>query len=138
MSMNLLNISKEIKKINVSLETIKNENIGSNNNLNDKLLIITDEIKSDINNIYNKLDCLYNFNINGKNDNNNDEITLFLNSINIDNIYINKILILNPGSLNELLLIEDDILEKINIPIDVINKIKNKIQDKLYISNLVF
>ena len=59
-------------------------------------------------------------------------------SLNINTTIINKIIFLNCNSLNELLLIEDTILEKLDIPINIINIIKTKIQEKLYISNIEF
>lgn len=137
MSMNLLNISKEIKKINDSIDFIQTQNNNSNENVN-KLFSITNEIKNDINHIYKKIDQLYNFKIIQKNNNDSDEIVDFLKGINIDNIIINKILFLNCNSLNDLLLLDDDLLEKLDISIDKINYIKNKIQEKLYLSNLEF
>lgn len=135
--MNLLTISKEIKKINNTIDIMQNQNHEYNENFNDKLLIITNEIKNDINNIYNKIDQLYDFKINNK-INDTDEIYIFLKNLNIDTIYINKIIFLNCNSLNELLLLEDEILEKLDIPINIINIIKNKIQEKLYMSNIEF
>ena len=137
--MNMLKISKEIKKINTTLDFLKTQNNDFLNHINTNydLLHISDEIKNSMNEIHTKLDNLYNFNINSKVDYENknyNEIKDFLNEIKIDPIIINKLIFLNFNSLNEILLTDDEILEKIDIPNDIINYIKNKIQEKLYIS----
>ena len=135
----MLKISKEIKKINTTLDFLKTQNNDFLNHINTNydLLHISDEIKNSMNEIHTKLDNLYNFNINSKVDYENknyNEIKDFLNEIKIDPIIINKLIFLNFNSLNEILLTDDEILEKIDIPNDIINYIKNKIQEKLYIS----
>ena len=135
----MLKISKEIKKINTTLDFLKTQNNDFLNHINTNydLLHISDEIKNSMNEIHTKLDNLYNFNINSKVDYENknyNEIKDFLNEIKIDPIIINKLIFLNLNSLNEILLTDDEILEKIDIPNDTINFIKNKIQEKLYIS----
>jgi len=135
----MLKISKEIKKINTTLDYLKTQNNDFLNHINTNydLLHISDEIKNSMNEIHTKLDNLYNFNINSKVDYENtnyNEIKDFLNEIKIDPIIINKLIFLNFNSLNEILLTDDEILEKIDIPNDTINFIKNKIQEKLYIS----
>jgi hypothetical protein len=141
MAMNLLNISKEIKKINITLDYLKtqNNNIINNINTNYDINNISDEIKNNINDIYGKLEQLYNFNINSKysyEDKNYNEISDYLTEINIEPIIINKIIFLNFTSLNDILLADDDILEKLDIPKETINYIKNKIQEKLYVSSI--
>lgn len=139
--MNLLNISKEIKKINTTLDYLKtqNNNIINNINTNYDVNNISNEIKNNINDIYSKLEQLYNFNINTKysyEDKNYNEISDYLTEINIDSLIINKIIFLNFTSLNDILLTDDDILEKLDIPKETISYIKNKIQEKLYISSI--
>ena len=139
--MNLLNISKEIKKINITLDYLKtkNNNIINNINTNYDINNISNEIKNNINDIYSKLEQLYNFNINTKysyEDKNYNEISDYLTEINIDSLIINKIIFLNFTSLNDILLADDDILEKLDIPKETISYIKNKIQEKLYISSI--
>jgi len=141
MAMNLLNISKEIKKINTTLDYLKsqNNNIVNNINTNYDINNISDEIKNNINDIYSKLEQLYNFNINTKysyEDKNYNEISDYLTDINIDTVIINKIIFLNFTSLNDILLADDDILEKLDIPKETISYIKNKIQEKLYVSSI--
>ena len=139
--MNLLNISKEIKKINTTLDYLKtqNNNIINNINTNYDINNISDEIKNNINDIYNKLEQLYNFNVHTKynyENKNYNEINDYLTEINIEPIIINKIIFLNFTSLNDILLADDDILEKLDIPKETINYIKNKIQEKLYVSSI--
>ena len=141
MAMNLLNISKEIKKINTTLDYLKtqNNNIINNINTNYDVNNIGDEIKNNINDIYSKLEQLYNFNIQSKynyEDKNYNEISDYLTEINIDTVIINKIIFLNYTSLNDILLADDDILEKLDIPKETISYIKNKIQEKLYVSSI--
>ena len=139
--MNLLNISKEIKKINTTLDYLKtqNNNIINNINTNYDINNISNEIKNNINDIYSKLEQLYNFNINTKysyEDKNYNEISDYLTEINIDSLIINKIIFLNFTSLNDILLADDNILEKLDIPKETISYIKNKIQEKLYVSSI--
>jgi len=141
MSMNLLNISKEIKKINVSLDELKNQqnSIADNINYNYDLINITDEIKNNISDIYSKLELIYKFNINSKFNNENknfNHIQDFLNHINIDKYIINKIIFLDFNSLNDILLADDDIFEKNDISKESITYIKNKIQEELYVLSL--
>ena len=66
--MNLLNISKEIKKINSTLDYLKTQNNDMITHLNTNYDVknISDEIKTNINDIYGKLEQLYNFNIHMK------------------------------------------------------------------------
>ena len=139
--MNLLNISKEIKKINTTLDYLKtqNNNIINNINTNYDINNISNEIKNNINDIYSKLEQLYNFNINTKysyEDKNYNEISDYLTEINIDSLIINKIIFLNFTSLNDILLADDNMLEKLDIPKETISYIKNKIQEKLYVSSI--
>lgn len=139
--MNLLNISKEIKKINTTLDYLKtqNNNIINNINTNYDVNNISDEIKNNINDIYSKLEQLYNFNINTKYSyeaKNYNEISDYLTEINIDTVIINKIIFLNFTSLNDILLADDNMLEKLDIPKETISYIKNKIQEKLYVSSI--
>jgi len=141
MAMNLLNISKEIKKINTTLDYLKtqNNNIINNINTNYDVNNISNEIKNNINDIYSKLEQLYNFNINTKysyEDKNYNEISDYLTEINIDTVIINKIIFLNFTSLNDILLAGDNMLEKLDIPKETISYIKNKIQEKLYVSSI--
>jgi len=141
MAMNLLNISKEIKKINEALDYLKTQNNGLVNHLNNAYEVsnISDEIKNDINDIHDKLTQIYNFNINCKfnyENKNYNEINDFLVSLNIYNIIINKIIFLDCSSLNDILLLDDEVLEKLEIPIEIINLIKEKIETKLYISSV--
>jgi hypothetical protein len=138
MSMNILNISKEIKKINTTLDIIQSQHIDiKNNNMN--LNNITNEIKNNMNDINSKIENLYDFNINSKvkyENINYDTVKDFLKSINIEEKILNKYMFLNFNSINEILLTDDDIFENIDIPINIITYVKNKIQDKLYISNI--
>ena len=100
---------------------------------------ITDEIKNNISDIYSKLELIYKFNINSKFNNetkNYNHIKDFLTHINIDKIIINKIIFLDFNSLNDILLADDDIFEKNNIPKETITFIKNKIQEELYVFSL--
>jgi hypothetical protein len=138
MSMNIFNISKEIHKINTSLEILKNQ-IELNNNANINLNTITNDIKNNMNDMNSKIEQLYDFNVNSKikYDNiNYNEIKDFLISINIESDIINKVLFMNFNSFNELILTDDDIFENLDIPKNIITYIKNKIQDKIYISNI--
>ena len=139
--MNLLNISKEIKKINTTLDYLKTQNNNIINNINTTYDVnnISNEIKNNINDIYSKIEQLYNFNINTKysyEDKNYNEISDYLTEINIDLLIINKIIFLNFTSLNDILLTDDNILEKLDIPKETISYIKNKIQEKLYVSSI--
>ena len=141
MSMNLLTISKEIKKINTTLDYLKNQQnvIGNQLNNNYDLLNISDEIKNNINELYTKIEQIYNFNINSKfkyEDKNYNEIHDYLKQLNIDKIIINKIIFLDFSSLNDILLADDDIFEKNDISKETITFIKNKIQESLYVSSL--
>lgn len=135
--MNLLNISKEIKKINISLDELKNQqnNMTEHVNKNYDLMNITDEIRNNISDIYSKLELIYKFNINSKFKNetkNYNHIQDFLIRNNIDKYIINKIIFLDFNSLNDILLEDDDIFEKNDISTDTITYIKNKIQEELY------
>ena len=137
MTMNLLNISKEIKKINLSLEELKNKQNSMVENVNNNydLINITDEIKNNISDIYSKLELISKFNIKSKFSNetkNYNHIQDFLTHINIDKYIINKIIFLDFNSLNDILLADDDIFEKNNISKESITYIKNKIQEELY------
>ena len=139
--MNLLTISKEIKKINISLDYLKNQQntMVENVNTNYDLMNISDEIKNNISDIYSKLEQIYNFNITSKFNNetkNYNDIEDFLKHLNIDNYIINKIIFLDFNSLNDILLTDDDIFEKNDIPKDSITYIKNKIQEELYVVSL--
>tara|TARA_B110000027_G_C15832139_1_gene174656 strand:- start:3 stop:434 length:432 start_codon:yes stop_codon:yes gene_type:complete len=141
MSMNLLNISKEIKKINSTLDYLKNQNnaILHDYSQTRELSSITDEIKNNISDIHKKLDQIYNFNINCKfnyENKNYEEIKQFLDSINIDVITTNKIMFLNFGSFNEFLLADDDLFKKLDIDDNTIHFIKNKINEKVYINSI--
>ena len=141
MAMNLLNISKEIKKINTTLDYLKMQHTDMVTHMNTNYDInnISDEIKNNINDIYGKIEKLYNFNIHAKYNNetkNYNELSDYLTEINIEPIIINKIIFLNFTSLNDILLSDDDILEKLDIPKETINYIKNKIQEKLYVSSI--
>ena len=139
--MNLLNISKEINKINMSLDELKNQQntmaVHVNNNYD--LMNITDEIKNNISDIYSKLDQIYKFNINSKFNSetkNYNDIKDFLTHINIDKYIINKIVFLDFNSLNDILLADDDIFEKNDVSKETITYIKNKIQEELYVLSL--
>ena len=139
--MNLLNISNEIKKINTTLDFLKNQHNHLLNNYsnNSHLFSITDDIKTDINEIQSKIDQLYNFNIQCKfnyDTTNYDEIKQFLESINIDNSVINKFVFLNFKSLNEIILADEELFEKLDIETNTIHMIKHKIQEKIYISSI--
>ena len=139
--MNLLNISKEIKKINLSLDELKNKQNSMVENVNNNydLMNITDEIKNNISDIYSKLELISKFNIKSKFSNetkNYNHIQDFLTHINIDKYIINKILFLDFNSLNDILLADDDIFEKNDISKESITYIKNKIQEELYVLNL--
>ena len=139
--MNLLNISKEIKRINTSLDELKNQQntMADHVNNNYDLMNITDEIKNNITDIYSKLELIYKFNINSKFTNetkNYNHIQDFLTHINIDKYIINKIIFLDFNSLNDILLEDDDIFEKNDISKDTINYIKNKIQEEIYVLSL--
>ena len=139
--MNLLTISKEIKKINISLDYLKNQQntMVENVNTNYDLMNISDEIKNNISDIYSKLEQIYNFNITSKFNNetkNYNDIEDFLKHLNIDNYIINKIIFLDFNSLNDILLTDDEIFEKNDIPKDSITYIKNKIQEELYVVSL--
>lgn len=141
MSMNILNISKEIKKINETLDYLKSQNNVVVNHLNTCYDVsnISDEIKSNMNDINIKLQHLNKFNINCKftSDNKNyNEIKEFLLELNIDKNIINKIIFLDVNSLNEILIIDDEVLEKLEIPYEIINLIKSKIEEKIYISSI--
>ena len=141
MAMNLLNISKEIKKINTTLDYLKTQNNDMINNMNTNYDVknISDEIKNNITDIYGKLEQIYNFNINTKfnyENKNYNEVSDYLTEINIDPIIINKIIFLNIVSINDILLEDNDIFEKLDIPKETINYIKNKIQEKLYVSSI--
>ena len=94
-----------------------------------------------MNEIHSKIDQIYNFNINCKFDYENknyNDIKEFLLELNIDKILINKIIFLNFNSLNEILLTDEEIFEKLEIPKNTINLIKTKIQEKIYISNIEY
>ena len=112
MTMNLLNISKEIKKINLSLDELKTKqnSLAENVNNNYDLMNITDEIKNNISDIYSKLELISKFNIKSKFSNetkNYNAIKDFLIHINIDKYIINKIVFLDFNSLNDILLTDD-------------------------------
>lgn len=138
MSMNIFNISKEIQKINTSLDILKKQN-EINNTTNVNLTHITNDIKNNMNDMNSKIDQLYDFNVNSKikyDDVNYNEIKDFLISINVESDIINKVLFMNFNSLNEFILTDNDIFENLDIPKNIITYIKNKIQDKIYVSNI--
>ena len=140
MSMNLFNISKEIKKINNTLNYLKDQNNTIIEQVdNYSIVSLTDEIKNNMEDIYNKIDNLKNFNVNCKfkyQNKNYDEIQNFLKSINIDPKTINKIIFLDFNSLNEILLEEDEVFTKLDITLNDITFIKNKIQEKIYTTSV--
>ena len=140
MSMNLFNISKEIKKINNTLNYLKDQNNTIIEQVdNYSVVSLTDEIKNNMEDIYNKIENLKNFNVNCKfkyQNKNYDEIQNFLKSINIDYKTINKIIFLDFNSLNEILLEEDDVFTKLDITLNDITFIKNKIQEKIYTTSV--
>jgi len=136
--MNIFNISKEIQKINTSLDILKKQN-EINNTTNVNLTHITNDIKNNMNDMNSKIDQLYDFNVNSKikyDDVNYNEIKDFLISINVESDIINKVLFMNFNSLNEFILTDNDIFENLDIPKNIITYIKNKIQDKIYVSNI--
>ena len=138
MSMNIFNISKEIQKINTSLDILKKQN-EINNTTNVNLTHITNDIKNNMNDMNSKIEQLYDFNVNSKikyDDVNYNEIKDFLISINVESDIINKVLFMNFNSLNEFILTDNDIFENLDIPTNTITYIKNKIQDKIYVSNI--
>jgi len=138
MSMNIFNISKEIQKINTSLDILKKQT-EINNNANINLTHITNDIKNNMNDMNSKIEQLYDFNVNSKikyDDVNYNEIKDFLISINVESDIINKVLFMNFNSLNEFILTDNDIFENLDIPTNTITYIKNKIQDKIYVSNI--
>ena len=103
------------------------------------MVSVADEIKNNMEDIYNKLENLKNFNINCKfkyQNRNYDEIQNFLKSINIDPKTINKIIFLDFNSLNEILLEDDDVFTKLDINLNDITFIKNKIQEKIYTTSV--
>ena len=140
MSMNLFNISKEIKKINNTLNYLKDQNNTIIEQVdNYSIVSLTDEIKNNMEDIYNKIENLKNFNVNCKfkyQNKNYEEIQNFLKSINIDYKTINKIIFLDFNSLNEILLEEDDVFTKLDISLNDITFIKNKIQEKIYTTSV--
>lgn len=140
MSMNLFNISKEIKKINNTLNYLKDQNNTIIEQVdNYSIVSLTDEIKNNMEDIYNKIENLKNFNVNCKfkyQNKNYEEIQNFLKSINIDPKTINKIIFLDFNSLNEILLEEDEVFTKLDIHINDITLIKNKIQEKIYTTSV--
>ena len=140
MSMNLFNISKEIKKINNTLNYLKDQNNTIIEQVdNYSIVSLTDEIKNNMEDIYNKIENLKNFNVNCKfkyQNKNYDEIQNFLKSINIEPKTINKIIFLDFNSLNEILLEEDDVFTKLDISLNDITFIKNKIQEKIYTTSV--
>ena len=140
MSMNLFNISKEIKKINNTLNYLKDQNNTIIEQVdNYSVVSLTDEIKNNMEDIYNKIENLKNFNVNCKfkyQNKNYDEIQNFLKSINIEPKTINKIIFLDFNSLNEILLEEDDVFTKLDISLNDITFIKNKIQEKIYTTSV--
>jgi len=136
--MNIFNISKEIQKINTSLDILKKQT-EINNNANINLTHITNDIKNNMNDMNSKIEQLYDFNVNSKikyDDVNYNEIKDFLISINVESDIINKVLFMNFNSLNEFILTDNDIFENLDIPTNTITYIKNKIQDKIYVSNI--
>ena len=60
--MNIFNISKEIQKINTSLDILKKQN-EINNTTNVNLTHITNDIKNNMNDMNSKIDQLYDFNV---------------------------------------------------------------------------
>ena len=140
MSMNLFNISKEIKKINSTLNYLKDQNNAILEQVdNYSMVSLSDEIKNNMEDIYNKIENLKNFNINCKfkyQNKNYDEIHDFLKSINIDHKTINKIIFLDFNSLNEILLEDDEVFTKLDISLNDITFINNKIQEKIYTTSV--
>ena len=151
MSMNLLSMSNEIKKINNKLTILQNynkdvlnqldKNLEEMNNIKTELSClgnfhqITNEIKDSLNDMECKvenlhyLDPLKKFNNVGEN---YSEVKNFLEKLNIDEKYINKIMFLNCDTLKRLLLLEDTLLHKLDIPLNIIDYIKDKIEEHLY------
>ena len=140
MSMNLFNISKEIKKINSTLNYLKDQNNTILEQVdNYSIVSLSDEIKNNMEDIYNRIENLKNFNINCKfkyQNKNYDEIHDFLKSINVDHKTINEIIFLDFNSLNEILLEDDEVFTKLDISLNDITFIKNKIQEKIYTTSV--
>lgn len=151
MSMNLLTMSNEIKKINSkitilqhynkdvlsqldkNLEEIKNlkTELSSIGSFND----ITNEIRDTLNDMECKIENIFNLDPHKKIENQNinySEVTNFLIDLNIDEKYISKINFLNCESLNKFMLIDEAIFENLDIPLNIIDYIKDKIDEYLY------
>ena len=151
MSMNLLSMSNEIKKINnkimilqhynkdvlgqldKNLEEIRNikTELSSLTNFHD----LTNEIKDTLNDMECKVENIFNLDPVKKMESidvNYYEVTNFLSDLNIDKKYINKINFLNCDSLKRFMLIDESLFEKLDIPINIVDFIKDKIQEYLY------
>ena len=149
--MNLLTMSKEIQKINNKISFLQHQNtdvisqIDKNldeiKNMKTEILSLSDffqltnEIKDTLNDLESKVNNLYNLDPTKKLDRlkvDHSEIYKFLNKLNINEVYINKILFLNCESLKEFMLIEEELFDKLDIPLNIIEYIKSEIQEDLY------
>ena len=151
MSMNLLTMSKEIQKINNKISFLQHQNtdvisqIDKNldeiKNMKTEILSLNDffqltnEIKDTLNDLESKVNNITNLDPTKKLDRlkvDHSEIYKFLNKLNINEVYVNKILFLNCESLKEFMLIEEELFDKLDIPLNIIDYIKNKIEEHLY------
>ena len=151
MSMNLLTMSKEIQKINNKISFLQHQNTDVISQIDKNLeeiknmkteifslndfFQLTNEIKDTLNDLESKVNNLYNIEPTKKLDRlkvDYSEVSNFLKNININEVYINKILFLNCESLKEFMLIEEELFDKLDIPLNIIDYIKNKIEEHLY------
>ena len=151
MSMNLLSMSNEIKNINKKIQLLQTQNDSIINeidknfenikNINNELenitniFQITDDMKDQLKELEIKVTNLNNYNpsfkINkSKYDYNN--VYNFLKKLNINDEFISKIMVLNCKNLNELLVIDEIMFDKLGIPKFIVENIKSKIESNLY------
>ena len=129
MSMNLLTMSNEIKNINSKLDILQNINTEIFN-----VSQITEEIKESLKELELKVNIIYNqkqydtF----KNNKDYDVIYNFLKKIELDDKYISKICFLNCKTLKNVLLTDESIFEKLEIPNQIVIYIKGKIEKEIY------
>ena len=144
--MNIFKISKEIQHINKIITNLQTDNNKINCNLNNlntnmvnieinypsqkEIISYLDEIKSDINNLNLKLESITNKEFIDKSKIfNENEVTHFLKSINIEEKYINIINFLNYKTIEELLLVDNEELELYKFPKTLIELILCKAQN---------
>ena len=133
---NIINsVNNKASNINVKVENLDNkiENIQINKIDSSELTYNIDNIKEEMKNLKFKIDLILKNQVinNYSKIQRDDEVTIFLESINIDTKTINIINLFNCESLDDILLIDKENLIELGIPETKIDFILEKVNDQM-------